>query len=796
MKSSWVSILSAKNIISLAAPLLVTAVWTPLLARPFRVSFIQSAETVNAYDFVEVSVKVEKPDARNPFTDVVVEGQFGLEGAQPVSVEGFCDSLDGSIFRVRLMPSRPGKYSYGVKCKQEGYEVTHTGAFTATDGRRRGLVRVDRDHPWHFVWEGTGEHYFWNGTTAYWLLGWDDETIRRNIDRLHRLKVNRIRVAMNGRVKDGRAWFENVFPTDKFTFLLNPWLAERPDSVENPGFDVSRFNVSYWQKTERMLRHAREKDMVISLIFYVDGRRPGVDPFGARMGEEDEQRYYRYAIARLSAFCNVMWDVSNEYRLFRNDAWAEKMGTLIKQWDPYDHLTSTHGHGDFRFRTSPWADFAMYQSWDEHGGYAFMLKNRREQSSTGRVMPQVNEEYGYEEHYPEGWGENRKPPARSAENRRRLAWGMYMAGCYQTTGERANTGTGWGPRQRRGGGWINGRGDNSMTMLHGYGHILDFFTSMRWWELQPDNGFFQTPQVNAVRVKLTHVVYSRDSGGRAILYVDGEEHARATVEGDFSNWDEDYRLALANEFTRDRPWLGEFRRIAIYDRAFGQKETTQNFRAGPERTPSEPDVLYSFREGSGDIVKDVSGRGEPLNLKIENSDAVEWLAGDGLAIRAPVLIASKGRALKISRPAMRSNAITIEAWIKPANITQAGPARIVTLSQDTGRRNFTLGQKGGAYEQRLRTTGTSPNGEPSLSSPGAEDDGRRICGLRSEKGDLAMVYFPAGGEITVKPGALQKGLKAEWLNPRVGKRMAAELHEADAFRAADEQDWVLLFRSE
>ncbi len=98
------------------------------------------------------------------------------------------------------------------------------------------------------------------------------------------------------------------------------------------------------------------------------------------MGGKDEQRYYRYAVARLAAFSNVMWDVTNEYRSFRNDAWAEKMGAFIKRCDPYDHLTSVHGHGDFRFQTSPWADFAMYQRWDQAGGYRFMLDNREKQA--------------------------------------------------------------------------------------------------------------------------------------------------------------------------------------------------------------------------------------------------------------------------------------------------------------------------------------------------------------------------------------------------------------------------------
>jgi hypothetical protein len=76
------------------------------------------------------------------------------------------------------------------------------------------------------------------------------------------------------------------------------------------------------------------------------------------------------------------------------------MGTLFKTYGPYKHLTSVHGHGDFKFRTLPWADFAMYQSWDEGGSHDFLLKHRQTQAKTGRPMPQVNEEYGYEDHYP------------------------------------------------------------------------------------------------------------------------------------------------------------------------------------------------------------------------------------------------------------------------------------------------------------------------------------------------------------------------------------------------------------
>lgn len=760
---------------------------TEATAQP-EVSFTQSATAVDVYDFIEVTATIRGDRAANPFVEATFAGTFARDGAEGVAVEGFCDAQDGGVFRIRFMPTTPGRHTFGVAYTQGDTTATWQGEFTAVESERRGLVRVDPEHPWHFLWEGTDEHYFWNGTTTYFILGWDDDTIRESLDRLHRLGVNRIRSALVGRVRHGEAWFEPVFETDRFRFRLCPWVAARPESVEDPGIDVTRFDVSYWQKVERMLAHARDLDLVVSVVFYVDGARPGTDPFGKEhMGGPDEQRYYRYAAARLAPYSNVMWDISNEYRFFRDDAWAEKMGTLLRQCDPYDHLTSIHGFGDFRFRTAPWVDFAMYQEWDEGGGYAFMLGNRKQQAATGRPMPQVNEEYGYEDHYPTGWGGNRRAPARSADNRRRLAWGMYMAGGYQTAGERADRGTGAGPDT--GGGWINGRGDDEMVLFRGYQHIVSFFTSMPWWELEPDNDFLLEGSDSPVRTELSHIVYTRDAEGNATLYVDGEPVATGAVTGDPSSWDVSYRLALANELTRDRTWLGEYRRVAIYDRALSADQVRAAAGAGAEGAI----LRYEFDDGGGDLVHDTSGIGEPLDLRIADAGTVEWLPGGGLAVRQSALIASEGPAVKVIEAIKASGAFTLEALVKPANTMQAGPARIVTLSRDTGHRNFTLGQAAAAYEVRFRTTNTSPNGEPSVATPGAPNALPRAMGMRSPAGDLAAVYLPAGGSVRVKPGALTDGISARWLNPRTGEWTDATPDADGSYHAPDGDDWALRF---
>jgi hypothetical protein len=132
-------------------------------------------------------------------------------------------------------------------------------------------------------------------------------------------------------------------------------------------------------------------------------------------------------------------------------------------------------------------------------------------------------------------------------------------------------------------------------------------------------------------------------------------------------------------------------------------------------------VLYTFAEGTGAIVHDVSGTGNPLDLTIAEPEHVRWQEG-ALRVHQATLIASDGAASKLIAAAQENNQLTIEAWVKPANTSQDGPARIVTLSTNANERNFTLGQgqwdslPSALYDVRLRTSTTNENGRPSLSS--------------------------------------------------------------------------------
>jgi len=146
--------------------------------------------------------------------------------------------------------------------------------------------------------------------------------------------------------------------------------------------------------------------------------------------------------------------------------------------------------------------------------------------------------------------------------------------------------------------------------------------------------------------------------------------------------------------------------------------------APPPRITRGLVVLYTFEEGSGRTVHDVSGAGPPLDLTIEDRWAVSWIPGGGLSIDSPTIVASADAATKVINSCRAVDEISIEAWLKPADAAsgERSPARIVTLSKNKSKRNFSLGQGTPAdqrtpvYDVRLRTTETNHNDTDKKSS--------------------------------------------------------------------------------
>ena len=116
-------------------------------------------------------------------------------------------------------------------------------------------------------------------------------------------------------------------------------------------------------------------------------------------------------------------------------------------------------------------------------------------------------------------------------------------------------------------------------------------------------------------------------------------------------------------------------------------------------------AMYDFSSGAGDIVVDRSGVGTPMDLMIQG---MEWVPEGGLRNISGKAQASLAASQKLFNSI--SNQFTVEAWVVPENLDQAGPARIVSYSISTSSRNFTMGQRADQYVSRVATNENGRNG--------------------------------------------------------------------------------------
>jgi len=208
-------------------------------------------------------------------------------------------------------------------------------------------------------------------------------------------------------------------------------------------------------------------------------------------------------------------------------------------------------------------------------------------------------------------------------------------------------------------------------------------------------------------------------------------------------------------------------------------------------------ALYTLEEGKGTVVRDVSGFGAALDLVIDKPDGLQWIPG-GVVVKGSVLMASRGAATKIAEACRRSNEITVESWLAPADLAQFGPARIVSLSEDPYRRNVTLGQERGRYDVRLRTTRAGENGmSPATASQGGVRTALSHVVYTRDKGGKARVTVDGklnaerdiGGDLSNWDTGQRLGLANELTADRPWR---GELHLVAIYARALSADEVMM----
>lgn len=130
-------------------------------------------------------------------------------------------------------------------------------------------------------------------------------------------------------------------------------------------------------------------------------------------------------------------------------------------------------------------------------------------------------------------------------------------------------------------------------------------------------------------------------------------------------------------------------------------------------------AFYQFKTGDGAIAYDTSGIEPAANLTLQGD--IRWITGWGIHITSGRAQATTDASKKIGQLITASGEMSIEAWVVPANVSQEGPAAIVSYAGSSISRNVTLGQTLYNYDYLLRTERSGTSGNPALSTPDAAE---------------------------------------------------------------------------
>ncbi|MGE0624889.1 MAG: LamG domain-containing protein [Pseudomonadales bacterium] len=129
-------------------------------------------------------------------------------------------------------------------------------------------------------------------------------------------------------------------------------------------------------------------------------------------------------------------------------------------------------------------------------------------------------------------------------------------------------------------------------------------------------------------------------------------------------------------------------------------------------------ALYEFKTGAGNQAYDTSGVEPSMNLTL--SGEYSWVGGWGVQFVNGKAQASTTASAKLYDLITATGEFAVEFWAAPANVTQDGPARIVTYAGNSTSRNFMIGQTLYDYDTFVRNDPNDADGEQ-LSTPAMDE---------------------------------------------------------------------------
>jgi hypothetical protein len=381
--------------------------------------YLSCTQDVERWGIFEISFK-GKSDG-NPFTDYNIKGTFIGENEQK-NVDGFYDG--NGIYKVRFMPSFEGDYSfvidgnYSDNPKYEGTFSVH-----APSKENHGPVRVS--NTFHFIYED-GTPYYSIGTTCY---VWSLQTLelqKKTLETLKNSAFNKIRFCVFPKHYDYNFNEPYTYPYEgtpvDSSVLTRDNFMQYDGRPEGNNWDYKRFNPKHFEHLEECVSELMELGIEADLIVMHPYDRWGF----SLMSKEEDDLYWNYLVARLSAYRNVWWSLANEYDLMpqkKAEDW-ERYAAILCEKDAYRHMRSIHNCKSIYDFTRPWVTHCSIQRTD-----SYLSGERVTEWRNIYQKPVVLDEIVYEGNIELNWGNI------SGEEMTRRFWECAVRGGYPGHGE-------------------------------------------------------------------------------------------------------------------------------------------------------------------------------------------------------------------------------------------------------------------------------------------------------------------------------------------------------------------------
>ena len=300
----------------------------------------QSGTSVERWGLYEASFP--GPATGTPYLDVKFSAEFKFEH-RSVIADGFYDG-DG-VYRVRVMPDAEGEWTFTTRSNRPELNGK-SGRFVCgpPSNGNHGPVTVRKT--WHFGY-ADGTAYLPFGTTCYAWTHQGDALEEQTVETLKHAPFNKMRMC--------------VFPKS-YAFNRNePPAYAFARSAEGVN-DYTRVNPIFFRRLEKRILQLEQLGIEADLILFHPYDRWGY----ANMGAENDDRYLRYAVARLAAYRNVWWSLANEWDLVKTKSLPDwdRFFRIVQESDPYQRLRSIHHSKVLYDHGKPWVTHASVQGDD------------------------------------------------------------------------------------------------------------------------------------------------------------------------------------------------------------------------------------------------------------------------------------------------------------------------------------------------------------------------------------------------------------------------------------------------